>query len=79
MPDALDDAISSGRPFALLARDGETVEVLTGDVTDVALLADIPLHDASGTRAKSSPSCRTARSSSAASPATTTALRCAAS
>ena len=25
MPDALDDAISSGRPFALLARDGETV------------------------------------------------------
>ena len=49
MPDALDDAISSGRPFALLARDGETVEVLTGDVTDVALLADIPLHDASGT------------------------------
>ena len=28
MPDALDDAISSGRPFALLARDGETVEVL---------------------------------------------------
>ncbi|TFV83618.1 chorismate-binding protein [Microbacterium sp. dk485] len=35
-------------PFALLARDPETVEVLTGDVVDVPLLADIPLEDASG-------------------------------
>ncbi|MET0812596.1 MAG: chorismate-binding protein [Microbacterium sp.] len=32
-----------GLPFALIARDGETVEVLTGDVVDVDLLADIPL------------------------------------
>ena len=39
----------SGRPFALLARDGATVEILRGDVVDVALLADIPLVDASGT------------------------------
>ena len=31
------------RPFALLARDASTVEVLTGRVVDVALLADIPL------------------------------------
>ncbi|QEW02625.1 chorismate-binding protein [Microbacterium lushaniae] len=35
-------------PFALLARDPDTVEVLTGDVVDVSLLADIPLEDASG-------------------------------
>lgn len=48
MPDAIADAISSGRPFALLARDGETVEILTGDVVDVALLADIPLHGVDG-------------------------------
>jgi phenazine biosynthesis protein phzE len=37
------------RPFALLARDADTVEVLTGDVVDVELLADIPLTDAAGT------------------------------
>ena len=37
-----------GIPFALIARDGETVEVLTGDVVDVDLLADIPLTDAAG-------------------------------
>ncbi|HET8928505.1 MAG TPA: chorismate-binding protein [Microbacterium sp.] len=30
-------------PFALLARDGRTVEVLRGDVVDVDRLADIPL------------------------------------
>ncbi|GEP48265.1 chorismate-binding protein [Microbacterium saccharophilum] len=40
---------SSGTPFALLARDGSTVEVLTGDIVDVAALADIPLADAAGT------------------------------
>lgn len=36
-------------PFALIARDDATVEVLTGDVVDVELLADIPLTDADGT------------------------------
>ncbi|WP_314452743.1 chorismate-binding protein [uncultured Microbacterium sp.] len=36
-------------PFALIARDDATVEVLTGDVVDVELLADIPLTDAEGT------------------------------
>ncbi|WP_434812416.1 chorismate-binding protein [Microbacterium sp. bgisy189] len=36
-------------PFALLARDGSTVEVLTGDVVDVDLLADIPLTAPDGT------------------------------
>jgi phenazine biosynthesis protein phzE len=35
-------------PFALIARDDSTVEVLTGEVVDVDLLADIPLTDASG-------------------------------
>ncbi|MFG6474862.1 chorismate-binding protein [Microbacterium sp. P06] len=34
--------------FALIARDGDTVEILTGDVVDVALLADIPLTDPAG-------------------------------
>jgi len=37
------------QPFALLARDPDTVEVLTGEVVDVDLLADIPLVDAAGT------------------------------
>lgn len=37
-------------PFALIARDDATVEVLTGTVVDVELLADIPLVDADGTR-----------------------------
>lgn len=41
--------LTDGRPFALIARDGETVEVLTGDVVDVDLLAEIPLHAADGT------------------------------
>lgn len=44
----LSDLAASSRPFALLARDGQTVEVLTGDVVDVPLLADIPLHDSTG-------------------------------
>lgn len=48
-PSPLAAAIAGGRPFALLARDGRTVEVLTGDVVDVPLLADIPLTDAAGT------------------------------
>ena len=38
-------------PFALLARQGSPdVEILTGDVVDVDLLADIPLTDAAGVR-----------------------------
>ncbi|MGV9195049.1 anthranilate synthase family protein [Microbacterium sp. MC2] len=48
-PSALAAAISGDRPFALLARDGATVEVLTGSTVDVPLLADIPLVDAAGT------------------------------
>lgn len=39
---------ASGAPFALISRDAETIEVLTGDVHDVDLLADIPLHDSAG-------------------------------
>ncbi|MET0674118.1 MAG: chorismate-binding protein [Microbacterium pygmaeum] len=35
-------------PFALIARDPSTVELLMGEVVDVDLLADIPLTDASG-------------------------------
>ena len=35
-------------PFALLCRDGATVEVLTGEVVDVPLLADIPLASTDG-------------------------------
>ncbi|WP_125132468.1 chorismate-binding protein [Microbacterium sp. 10M-3C3] len=46
--DLLLSLASSDAPFALLARDGATVEVLTGDVADVELLADIPLTDAAG-------------------------------
>ncbi|WP_342000634.1 chorismate-binding protein [Microbacterium sp. LWH7-1.2] len=45
---SLPDLAASGLPFALIARDDRTVEVLTGDVVDVDLLADIPLMDASG-------------------------------
>jgi phenazine biosynthesis protein phzE len=45
---SLPDLAASGLPFALIARDDRTVEVLTGDVVDVDLLADIPLNDASG-------------------------------
>ncbi len=37
-----------GIPFALIARDAATIELLTGDVVDVELLADIPLEDAGG-------------------------------
>ena len=48
-PSSLIDAIAEAESFALIARDGATVELLTGDVVDVALLADIPLADAAGT------------------------------
>lgn len=44
----LGDLTVSAAPFALLARDTATVEVLTGTVVDVDLLADIPLTDAAG-------------------------------
>lgn len=47
-PSPLDSVLQQARPFALLARDADTVELLLGDVVDVALLADIPLHDAAG-------------------------------
>lgn len=47
-PIILADLAASGTPFALLARDGATVEVLIGEVVDVELLADIPLTDAAG-------------------------------
>lgn len=43
------DLADRGVPFALIARDGATVEVLTGDVVDVEMLGDIPLTDAAGT------------------------------
>ena len=42
-------ALSGGRPFALLARDADHVELLTGEVVDVERLQDIPLHTADGT------------------------------
>lgn len=45
----LTELADTGIPFALIARDGVTVEVLTGDVVDVAALAGIPLEDAAGT------------------------------
>lgn len=48
VPIILADLAARGVPFALLARDGATVEVLTGEVVDVELLADIPLTDAAG-------------------------------
>lgn len=44
----LAELTASGAPFALIARDGQSVELLTGDVVDVDLLADIPLTDATG-------------------------------
>lgn len=47
-PLSLLELAASGAPFALIARDARTVEVLTGEVVDVELLADIPLRDASG-------------------------------
>ena len=46
---AIRAARDSDAPFVLLARKPDTVELLTGSVTDVDLLEDIPLVDASGT------------------------------
>lgn len=45
---SLRDLAARGIPFALIARDPATVEVLTGHVVDLDLLADIPLTDADG-------------------------------
>lgn len=42
------DLAARGIPFALIARDRTTIELLTGDVVDVELLADIPLVDDAG-------------------------------
>jgi len=36
------------RPLVLIAREGTDIEVLTGTIIDVDLLADIPLRDADG-------------------------------
>ena len=47
-PADLIDLAARGVPFALIARDAGSIEVLTGDVVDVELLGDIPLHDAAG-------------------------------
>jgi phenazine biosynthesis protein phzE len=47
LPSLLDLA-ARGIPFALIARDAATVELLTGEIVDVDLLADIPLSDAAG-------------------------------
>ena len=48
-PAALIELAARGVPFALIARDAATVELLTGDVVDVELLADIPLTGSDGT------------------------------
>jgi phenazine biosynthesis protein phzE len=47
-PAALIELAARGVPFALIARDAATIELLTGDVVDVELLADIPLTAADG-------------------------------
>lgn len=46
--DLLRSLAVSDAPFALLAREDGGVEVLTGEVVDVELLADIPLTDERG-------------------------------
>ena len=47
-PLPLPAALAELESFALIARDGATVELLTGDIVDVERLADIPLTDAAG-------------------------------
>ncbi|MGC5169412.1 anthranilate synthase family protein [Microbacterium sp. DT81.1] len=50
VPDILSLLREGDAPFALIAREGSPdVEILTGDVVDVELLADIPLLDPAGT------------------------------
>ena len=78
-PAALIELAARGVPFALIARDAATVELLTGDVVDVELLADIPLDRLrTAPRRRCSRSCRSGRCASAASSATTMARPCAA-
>ena len=48
-PSPLTAALANAESFALIARDGATVELLTGEIVDVERLADIPLSDAGGT------------------------------
>jgi phenazine biosynthesis protein phzE len=48
----LADLARSDQPFALIARSPDTVELLTGPVREVDLLADIPLRDAAGRAAE---------------------------
>lgn len=45
---SLREIAARGIPFALIARDGATVELLTGEVVDVELLGDVPLTDDEG-------------------------------
>lgn len=45
---SLREIAARGIPFALIARDGATVELLIGEVVDVELLGDIPLIDDEG-------------------------------
>ncbi|MGZ0711252.1 anthranilate synthase family protein (plasmid) [Coraliomargarita sp. W4R53] len=47
-PSSLQELAAAGTPFALIARDDSTVELLLGEVIDVELLADIPLTDSLG-------------------------------
>lgn len=47
-PSPLTAALAKAESFALIARDGVTVELLTGEILDVDLLADIPLSGADG-------------------------------
>ncbi|WP_205789180.1 chorismate-binding protein, partial [Microbacterium sp. CPCC 204701] len=46
---SLREIAARGIPFALIARDGATVELLAGEVADVDLLGDIPLTADDGT------------------------------
>src|SRR6478735_8440331 len=47
-PSPLTAALAEADSFALIARDGATVELLTGGIADVERLADIPLTDSAG-------------------------------
>ncbi len=47
-PSPLTAALANAESFALIARDGVTVELLTGEILDVDRLADIPLSGADG-------------------------------
>jgi phenazine biosynthesis protein phzE len=47
-PSPLTAALANAESFALIARDGATVELLTGEIVDVERLADIPLTSTEG-------------------------------